>query len=62
MVVFSERSSTSNEAILPCFEVLFPICWKELRESANSWNAFSAGVHQLPSPYRRTDLILQDGT
>jgi hypothetical protein len=61
-VVFSELSSTNKEAILPCFEVPFPICCKELRESANSWSVFSAGVHKLRSPYRRTDLILQDGT
>ena len=62
MVVFSERSNTSKEAILPCFWNTVPICWKDLRESANSWSVFSAGVHKLRSPYRRTDLILQDFT
>jgi hypothetical protein len=62
IVVFSERSSTNKEAILPSFEVPFPICMKKLRESANSWSVFSAGVYKLRSPYRRTALIVQDDT
>ena len=62
MVVFSEPSNTNKEAIQPCFEATFPIWRKELRESANSWSVFSAGVHKLPSPYRRKDLILQQWT